>query len=125
MPRLNRRRLLQFTSAAALAPALPAASVAAPAAVTSNGAPMAKLLWAGLHKQAGSTAGLSRLAQSFGLPAGTAHAVARQTASAHMLSMTSERSSAFERRVRKWLFEEDTVNEDPEPESSADTPSSG
>ena len=125
MPLLKRRRLLQVMTAATLTPALPMASVAAPAtSVPSGGAPMAKLLWAGLHKQAGSAAGLSRLAQSFGLPAGAAHAVARKTASAHVLSMTSERSSAFERRIRKWLFEEDAINEDPKPESNADTPSS-
>jgi uncharacterized protein (DUF1501 family) len=72
MPNLNRRRFLQMTGAAGLAPALPAMPAAA---VASGPATHAQLLWASLHARAGSAAGFADVTRLMGLSSQAAQGV--------------------------------------------------
>lgn len=73
MPEFNRRRFLQVSAAAGLAPALPALSVNA-AAVTSSLTP-AQQLWVSLYKNAAQTQNVAGLTNAMGITNQAAHRV--------------------------------------------------
>lgn len=73
MPALNRRRFLQFASAAGLAPMIP--TLPARAAVASGAATSSQMLWASLIARAGNAKSATDLASAMGIPQKSAQGI--------------------------------------------------
>ena len=127
MPNLKRRRFLQFMGAAGIAPALPAVSVQA---ATSGGASHAKMLWASLHANAGTTAKFAQIAGKMGISGQAAAGIIAKTSSIQMIgarsvmrlrpraaqsSLKSGQSDQLKDRLKRWVFEDedDELTADP------------
>jgi hypothetical protein len=90
MPRLNRRRFMQLTSSAGLAPLLPALPLGA--AVPPTSATSAQMLWASLYARAGNASSAAAVAKSMGVSNATAQGIFTKLAHANILTAPGVRA---------------------------------